>query len=523
MPASYLKIAGTVLEDAILSSVEVEEELNHHSWCRVECRQTLDRRFPFEEYLGQPLEVVTVDQQDTSQTIFSGFVLDSEMAYEIYGSYTARIVAVSASYKASIAAGEAYYRKATLASVGSAVAARCGVTVDAQAPALPPKNYVQWGESDFDFLVRLADDHHAWTRPTASGIEIRAEFADGPKLEWRADDAQGLTDFEVTGRLGQPAFGGTHYDARQMRSATLTAVSKPPKFFPSSERMTAAVLAQSKKRLAPGFVHVDGRAATEAEFRKLLERESVRSMGGGTVCRGHSRNERVKAGGTLEIAGILDARGKYGVTRVVHRWRKEGYTNEFWCTPWKDYISPARPSARRIRGVVSARVADNNDPRHMGRLKVQYDWQEQGETAWARMATPHSGGDRGFLFLPEKGDEVLVAFEHGDAERPIVLGSLWNGVDKAPRTEFWGGDIEPNNVKRIVTKSGHRIQLVDQDGKEALVVATPRKLKIALLEKADETGRPMLVLHSEDGDIAVSAPNGRIHVQSQYFSRETGG
>lgn len=522
MPASYLKIGGEVLEDAILSSLEVEEELNGHSWCRVECRQTLDRRFRFEEFLGKPLEAATVDQQGASHTLFSGFVLDSEMEYEIYGSYTARIIAVSASYKATVAAGEAYYRKATLASVGAAIGGRCGIAVEVRAPSLPPKNYAQWGETDFEFLIRLADDHHAWTRPTAAGIEIRAAFQDGPKLEWRADDAQGLTDFEVTGRLGQPSFGGTHYDARQMRSTTLTAVSRAPQFFPSSERMTAAVLAQSQARLAPGFAHVDGRAATAAEYRELLERESVRSMGGGTVCHGHSRHEQVKAGGTVEISGVLDARGKYGVTRVVHRWEKEGYTNEFWCTPWKDYLSPVKPARRRIRGVVSARVADNNDPRDMGRLKVQYDWQEEGETAWARMATPHAGGDRGFLFLPEKGDEVLVAFENGEPERPIVLGCLWNGVDHAPRTEFWGGDIEPNHVKRIVTKSGHRIQLVDQDGKEALVVATPSKLKISMLEKADETGRPMLLLHTEDGDIVVSAPNGRIHVQSEQFSREVG-
>ena len=139
------------------------------------------------------------------------------------------------------------------------------------------------------------------------------------------------------------------------------------------------------------------------------------------------------------------------------------------------------------------------------------------------MTTPHAGADRGFMFMPEKGDEVLVAFEHGDAERPYVVGTLWNGVDQAPRTQFWGEDIPPNDVKRIVTKSGHRIQLSDKQGKESIVIATPSKLKIAMLEKADETGRSMILLHSEDGDIFVSAPNGRVHIQSKYFSREVGG
>jgi uncharacterized protein involved in type VI secretion and phage assembly len=126
------------------------------------------------------------------------------------------------------------------------------------------------------------------------------------------------------------------------------------------------------------------------------------------------------------------------------------------------------------------------------------------------------------MFMPEIGDEVLVAFEHGDPERPYVIGCLWNGVHQAPRDEFWGGDIDPNDVKRIVTKSGHRIQLVDKEGKESIVIATPKELKISLIENTDETGRSMITLHSENGDIFFSAPNGRIHFHSKLFSREIG-
>src|SRR5581483_814772 len=139
----------------------------------------------------------------------------------------------------------------------------------------------------------------------------------------------------------------------------------------------------------------------------------------------------------------------------------------------------------------------------------------------ARTIAPHAGGDRGFHFLPEIGDEALIGFENGDPERPYVLGALWNGVDQAPRDEFWGGDVAPNDVKRIVTKSGHRIQLSDREGKESIVLATPRQLKIGLLENTDETGRPMLLLHSA-GDIFFSAPAGRIHFQGAQLSREIG-
>lgn len=522
MPASYLKIDGELLQDALLASLEIEEELNHHSWCRVLCRETRDRRFPFESLAGKTLQVVTYDQQGAENVLFSGFVLESSMEYEIYGSYILRTLAVSLSYKLSISAPETYYRRHTLSGVAAVIASRCGIAVDVQAPDAAPKNYVQWGPSDFDFLADAADWHHAWIRPTAGGIEIRDSFQAGVPIQWRAEDAQSLIEFEVTGRLGQASFGGTFYDAKGMRSTTLTGVARPPQWSGASRAMASSVARQSSSLLPAGFVHTDGRAATVEEFRQLLERESIRSLGGGVVCRGASRNERVRAGAMVDIQGPLDAAGTYGVTRVVHRWTRTGYSNEFWCTPWRDYIAPRPPAPPRRYGIVSARVVDQNDPRKMGRVKIQYDWQEQSESGWVRMAAPHAGGDRGFVFLPERGDEVLVAFEHGNPERPVVLGSLWNGVDQAPRSEFWGGDIEPNDVKRIVTKSGHRIQLVDKQGKEAIVIATPSRLKIALLEKTDETGRPVLLLHSEDGDIFVNAPDGRIHVQAKYFSREAG-
>jgi uncharacterized protein involved in type VI secretion and phage assembly len=136
------------------------------------------------------------------------------------------------------------------------------------------------------------------------------------------------------------------------------------------------------------------------------------------------------------------------------------------------------------------------------------------------MMTPHAGSDRGFYFVPEIGDEVWVTFEDGDPERPRIIGCAWNGQDKAPVEDFWGGDVSPNDVKRIVTKSGHRIAIVDKDGKETISLATPKHVKVMLTESSNETGGPTLSLHS-DGDIVITA-GGRIHLQSAFYSREVG-
>lgn len=519
MPASFLKIGGELVQDAILQLVEVTQELNQHWWCRVECRQTEDKRIPVENLLGQDLQIVTRDQAGAEHVVFDGFVLEASLLYEVFGSYTARLKAVTRSYKLDLTAQEAYYRKKTLTDVAQSLASGDGLTADVRCKDGTKRNYVQWGDPDFRFLVRIADDHQAWIRPTAQGIQICDAFHSGATVMWRQED--GLLTFDVEGTMAPPAFDGTHSDARQMRSVTHTAVSKPAEHFGSSGPMVAAVEKQSKAILPSGAAFLDSRAATADEYKALLERESVRAAGNRVVGHGISQKEDLKAGDTVEIEGVLDGKGTYGLTKVIHRWTAQGYENEFWCTPWKNYVSPQPPELSEVAGVVTARVVDHNDPRKMGRIQVQYDWQENGPTGWVRATTPHAGQDRGFLFMPEIGDEVVVAFEHGDPERPYVVGYLWNGVDQAPRAEFWGEDVDPNDVKRIVTKSGHRIQFVDKPGKESIVIATPQHLKISLIEKADETGRSMILLHS-DGDIFINAPEGRVHLHSSTLSQDVG-
>ena len=221
------------------------------------------------------------------------------------------------------------------------------------------------------------------------------------------------------------------------------------------------------------------------------------------------------------IEGSIDAQGTYGLIRVVHQWTPHSYTNSFVCTPWKNYRNPHPPAARTWTGVVMARVVEHNDPKKMGRVKVRYFWQGENTTHWARAISPHAGPDRGFMFMPEVGDEVAVVFEDGDPERPIIIGSLWNGVQQAPRAEFWGSEIEDNNVKRIITKSGNRVQFIDTPEKESVIIATPNKLRISMIEKTNEHGRSTILLHSEDGDILLSAPNGQVHIRSKYYSKET--
>lgn len=117
----------------------------------------------------------------------------------------------------------------------------------------------------------------------------------------------------------------------------------------------------------------------------------------------------------------------------------------------------------RQRGVVVGLVTDLNDPEGLGRIKVEFPWLPEGsDSAWARLAMPLAGPELGFYFMPEVGDEALVAFEFDDIRRPYILGFLWNG-DSAPPSD------DPN-LRRIHSVSGHKITLEDTDGGENITI-----------------------------------------------------
>ena len=84
-------------------------------------------------------------------------------------------------------------------------------------------------------------------------------------------------------------------------------------------------------------------------------------------------------------------------------------------------------------------------------------------TPWIRVTTPHAGPDKGVYFMPEVGEEVMVGFEGGNAEKPYVIGSLYNGKQATT-----GIAAEKNSVKMIRSRSGHTLELNDTDGEETL-------------------------------------------------------
>jgi uncharacterized protein involved in type VI secretion and phage assembly len=160
---------------------------------------------------------------------------------------------------------------------------------------------------------------------------------------------------------------------------------------------------------------------------------------------------------------------------------------------------------KKIYGVVIGIVTNNQDPDGLGRVKVCFPWlSDEDESWWARIATLMAGNERGAYFLPEVGDEVLVAFEHGNIRFPYVLGALWNGQDAPPESEPLNGDGKV--VKRVIkSRSGHVIRLDDTDGEEKIEIIDSSGNNKIIISTSDNT-----ITVAADADIIIQSSSGKL-------------
>jgi len=148
-------------------------------------------------------------------------------------------------------------------------------------------------------------------------------------------------------------------------------------------------------------------------------------------------------------------------------------------------------SLGNISGVASGIVTNNKDVENLGRIRVKFPWLTDAEESFiARLSVPMAGAGTGTYFVPSVGDEVLCAFEHGDINRPYVIGSLWNGKDKPPQKNTDG----KNNIREIKSRSGHSIIFDDTSGAEKIQIK-------------DKSGNNKITLNTKTNAVEIESTN----------------
>ena len=180
-------------------------------------------------------------------------------------------------------------------------------------------------------------------------------------------------------------------------------------------------------------------------------------------------------------------------------------------------MSPAtarsRSTDRRYYGVVEAIVAESTGDDE-GRIKVTFPWFDGSTiTDWCRVGQLYAWNGYGSAFVPEQGDEVVVAFVHGDMRFPIVIGGLYNGKDKPAAAPVNGQD-----QKTIRTKAGHQLTFDDQSSQAAVRVTSAAGHTVEL----DDQGNKVRVEMSGGGSVVLDS-NGITLQTSGNITLQAGG
>jgi uncharacterized protein involved in type VI secretion and phage assembly len=205
-------------------------------------------------------------------------------------------------------------------------------------------------------------------------------------------------------------------------------------------------------------------------------------------------NPALTAGAGVSIAGVApEFKGKYVITASRHMFDRGGYKTRITVSGQLDRSMlglttaglSVRPDEAPVHGVAIGLVTANDDPDELGRVKLKLPWlADDYESDWVRVASLGAGPDSGAVWLPQVGDEVLVAFDHGDMRRPFVLGGLWNGQDKPPLGD---GLFDNGSVKRrgFISRLGHKIVLFDDTGDSGMaLISAGGGYKVSLNETA---------------------------------------
>lgn len=169
-----------------------------------------------------------------------------------------------------------------------------------------------------------------------------------------------------------------------------------------------------------------------------------------------------------------------------------------------DQLESYREAGGSIAGVAVATVTANDDPQGLGRVKLNFPWRDASFTTdWVRCVAPMAGAARGAYFVPEVGDEVLVAFDRDDVRKPYVLGGLWSDTDKPPDAN----SSRKNDHRVIKSRKGHMLQFDDSDAKGVVTIQLSDGKKVEI----DDDG---IRITDNSNSITIDTKGGSISIEA---------
>ena len=536
MPAQiHLKIDGRNIPEEMsdsLISVEVDQSLHFPDMFSIHLRDDLDAGRDALKWadsddfaLGKSVEIAIETDEDPDlfeaerETLIKGEITSVEPEFWGEGVPTLLVRGYDKSHRLHRGTHIRSFVQKSDSDIASDIAGECGLQPQVDSSGEVHQHVLQDNQTNMEFLQERARRIGYFVYVRDGKLHFRrtpqVTFSAGEKeLRWGRD----LRDFQIRLTAVEQVSGVNvrGWDPKQKEAITSQKADArdTPKV---GERSSGAKAAERAFGRSEGFV--TDRPLTTSKEADYLAQSVCDETGNSFIqaegtCRQGS--PRVAAGAWIKLSDIGKRfSGRYLVTRAIHRYEHGDYEVRFEVSGRRaNTLGQLLATGNGSRyGVVVGIVTNNSDPDGLGRVKLKYPSLSDGvESDWARLVSPGAGASRGFEFIPEVNDEVLVAFEYNDVNRPFVLGGLWNGKDEPPEKGsniISGGKVQKRIIRSL---SGHTIILDDSDGGPKISIVDKTEGNLIEIDSQNNAvevkAGKKIEIHTDDGHTVVLDSSG---------------
>ena len=374
----------------------------------------------------------------------------------------------------------------------------------------------QLGETSFDFASRLLEEDGIFHFLEFSEDGATVVFADSSSAYAATSPDAEIPFLSETGLNSEQAVTEV-FEIARVRPAKVTLRDHDFK------RPALDLTAEAEADSPLGIEHYDfpGRYVDPAEGARRAQLRLDSMVAENACVRGNGTAFALTAGHTFTLTGPLDAalEMEWVVRDIQHEWEDRAagavsYRNHFHLLP-KDLVF--RPLHRTPRcevpgpqlAVVTGPPGEEIHTDEHGRVQVRFYWDrlstgEDKSSSWIRVGQMHTSGS---VVIPRVGWEVVVDFEDGDPDKPIVLGRLYNGKDGPPYSLPGQKTVSALKSYSSPGKSGNNeIRMDDGAGAEHVHMRAQKDLNITIAnDKTEKTTTDEICTVGADESLTVGA------------------
>ncbi len=467
-----------------------------------------------------PAEVLGMPKGN--EEVFDGEIVSLEPEFNADGQHELVIRGYDRGHRLHFGRYTQTYTDMTDSDIVAKVAKVAGLTAKTDTTTVRHKYVLQYNQTNMEFLTERArrigfqlyvkGSELYFVKPTSAATVTLDLGTNLRSFRLRASAAHQAKEHEVR---------GWDVEKKQPISA-----KKAPEQFWSKNGLNSTGAALAQKSFGASTQVVVDHVITTADEAKAIVEARARDQEGHFieaegVCYGAGS---IRAGIYVKLTGMGKRfSGEYFVTNATHIYARGSYETHITVTgrypqTVNNLLHPQAPlgaASGRIYGMVVGLVTNvHGDPLKIGRVEVKYPWLATADgaevaSAWARIASPFAGAERGFYFLPEVNDEVLIAFEHGDVNYPYIIGVLWNGKDKPPEANATA-HANGKTIHRIIkTRLGHRVVFDDSDDKTSILIEDKSGKQRIFIDTVKNT-----VTILADSDITIKSAAGNLTLEA---------